>query len=499
MKRSAGVLLHPTSLPSAHGVGDLGPTAHSYLDWLEAAGIGWWQILPLNPPGPGNSPYSATSTFAGNPLLISPQLLLEDGLLDEADLADGPSFPDEWVDFERVLRWKRTLLRRAFDRHRRTPGVLTDELAGFRDRNREWLEDYALFAALKDAHDGAAWYQWPKELARRETEALSSWRAAHAEETEGEVFTQLLFHRQWSALREHAADNGIAILGDVPIFVARDSAEVWAHPEFFLMDDERNPTVVAGVPPDYFSPTGQLWGNPLYNWRRMADDGYRWWLERLEHTLSQVDLVRLDHFRGFVSHWEIKADAETAVEGRWVRGPGRAFFDAVGNKFGGLPFIAEDLGDITPDVFELRDDLDLPGMAILHFGFTPEPRSFYIPYAHTRNTVVYTGTHDNNTTLGWYLEDANDGERELVRRYTGGDGGEVHWDLIRLAMSSVADLAVVPHQDLAGLGADCRMNTPAVADGNWKFRITPLMLDNAVRERLAALVETYGRAPEKPR
>jgi 4-alpha-glucanotransferase len=231
----------------------------------------------------------------------------------------------------------------------------------------------------------------------------------------------------------------------------------------------------------------------------MADDGYRWWLERLEHTLSQVDLVRLDHFRGFVSHWEIKADAETAVEGRWVRGPGRAFFDAVGNKFGGLPFIAEDLGDITPDVFELRDDLDLPGMAILHFGFTPEPRSFYIPYAHTRNTVVYTGTHDNNTTLGWYLEDANDGERELVRRYTGGDGGEVHWDLIRLAMSSVADLAVVPHQDLAGLGADCRMNTPAVADGNWKFRITPLMLDNAVRERLAALVETYGRAPEKPR
>ena len=493
MKRSAGVLLHPTCLPSAHGIGDLGPTAHAYLDWLAAAGVGWWQILPLNPPGPGHSPYSATSTFAGNPLLINPEFLLDEGLLTDADLADPPALPEAWVDFELAAAWKNELLGKAFARFRRNPGRLADEIKDFCSLNEAWLDDYALFAALKTAHNGAPWYAWPTALARREPGALDEWRADHEDLVGIEVFGQLLFQRQWIAIREHAADVGVGILGDVPIFVARDSAEVWAHPELFLMDEARQPTVVAGVPPDYFSPTGQLWGNPLYDWSRMAEDGYAWWIERLRQTLATVDLVRLDHFRGFAAYWEVPASAEVATNGRWVKGPGRPFFDVISDALGGLPFVAEDLGEITDDVVALRDELGLPGMAVLHFGFSTEPRSSFIPYAHNRNLVVYTGTHDNNTSLGWYLEDANDGERSLVRGYTGGDGSDVSWDLIRLAMASVADLAVVPHQDLANLAGDCRMNTPAVADGNWTFRVTPWMLDSGIRDRLAAMIETYGR------
>ena len=497
MNRSAGVLLHPTCLPSAFGIGDLGPAAHAYLDWLDAAGISWWQILPLHPPGPGNSPYSATSTFAGNPLLISPALLLDDELLEVGDLEDRPNLVDEWVDFSVVVPWKRHILQRAFDRFKTRTGPLAAELEGFRQANRAWLDDYALFAALKVVHDGAPWYDWPTDLAMHEPGALHEWRADHDDEIAYEVFVQLLFHRQWRALREHAADVGIGILGDVPIFVAHDSAEVWAHPELFLMDEARRPTVVAGVPPDYFSPTGQLWGNPLYDWSRMAEDGYAWWIDRLRQTLATVDLVRLDHFRGFAAYWEVPASADVATNGRWVQGPGRHFFDTITEALGGLPFVAEDLGEITDDVVALRDQLGLPGMAVLHFGFSPEPRSSFIPYAHSRNLVVYTGTHDNNTTLGWYLEDANDGERELVRNYTGGDGSDVSWDLIRLVMASVAELAVVPHQDLAGLGSDCRMNTPAVADGNWTFRLMPWMLDNGIRDRLAGMIETYGRKPSQ--
>ncbi len=493
MKRSAGVLLHPTCLPSAFGIGDLGPAAHAYLDWLDAADVAWWQVLPLHPPGPGNSPYSATSTFAGNPLLISPALLLDDGLLVPDDLDDRPELTNEWVDFPVVIPWKRRILRRAFDRFDRQAGPLAAELARFRTSNRSWLDDYALFAALKTEHGGAPWYEWPSDLAGREPGALEAWRADHEDEIEYEVFVQVLFHRQWSALKEHAADVGIGILGDVPIFVAHDSAEVWAHPELFQMDESRNPSVVAGVPPDYFSPTGQLWGNPLYDWSRMAEDGYAWWIERLRHTLSTVDLVRLDHFRGFAAYWEVPATADVATNGRWVQGPGRRFFDAVSSALDGLPFVAEDLGDITDDVVALRDDLGLPGMAVLHFGFSDNPRSSFIPYSHVRNRVVYTGTHDNNTTLGWFLEDASDGERRLVRSYVGSDCSEVNWDLTRLAMGSVADLAVVPHQDLAGLGADCRMNTPAVAEGNWSFRLMPWMLGAEIRGRLAEMVETFGR------
>jgi len=493
MNRSTGVLLHPTCLPSAYGIGDLGPTAHAYIDWLAAAGVGWWQVLPLHPAGPGHSPYSATSTFAGNPLLLSPAALLDDGLLTDDDLAEMPALADEWVDFDAVIPFKTALLAKAHRRFMHRPGRMEAELSEFRGRHRKWLEDWSLFAAIKAAHGGSAWYEWPKSLAWHDPDALAAWRADHRDDVELEVFSQFLFHRQWTAVKEHAADVGIGILGDVPIFIARDSAEVWAHPELFLMDRDRSPTVVAGVPPDYFSPTGQLWGNPLYDWERMASDGYAWWIDRLRHTLTAVDLVRLDHFRGFAAYWEVPASADVATNGRWVEGPGRAFFDTVAEALGGLPFVAEDLGEITDDVVALREDLGLPGMAVLHFAFSREPRSSFIPYAHVRNQAVYTGTHDNNTTLGWFAGDLDDHDRAFVLSYTGSDGDEIHWDLIRLALASVANLAVVPHQDLVGLGADCRMNTPAVADGNWAFRLMPWMLDTAVRDRLAEMIDTYGR------
>jgi 4-alpha-glucanotransferase len=498
-KRTAGVILHPTCLPSRFGIGDLGPTAAAYVEWLAGAGASWWQVLPLHPPGPGNSPYSAISTFAGNELLISPELLFEDGVLSEEETAEVPDLPVEWVAFDQVREYKTGLLRRAYIRFRDTqPAKLVRQLAAFRDQNRAWLSDYALFRAIRDSRDGTPWYEWPEPLAKRESQALINWMHEHRFEVDFVEFCQFFFFRQWTALHDWAREMGVGVFGDVPIFVARDSAEVWAHPELFLLDENGDPTVVAGVPPDYFSDTGQLWGNPLYDWRYMAKDGYAWWISRLRHTLEMVDLVRLDHFRGFASYWEVPADAQTAVTGQWRQGPGRPFFDAVRSALGDLPLVAEDLGEITPDVVELREQIGIPGMAILHFAFSPDPRSTFIPYALQRNCVVYTGTHDNNTTIGWYLEDASETEKDLVRRYAASSGREIHWDLIRLAMASVADTAIVPHQDLAGLGADCRMNTPAVGEGNWQFRITPRMLSEGIQARLWDMVETYGREPADP-
>ncbi len=494
LERAAGILLHPTCLPSAYGIGDLGPSAHLWLDWLAEAGVRWWQVLPLNPPGPGFSPYSATSTFAGNPLLISPELLVEGGLLSREDLDDYPGLPTEFVAWDRLVSAKELLLRKAWDNFvERDPDPLAEEFEAFSAEQAWWLEEFALFDALKRAHGGTPWYRWPDPFRNHRQEELQAWADANCMETGYSRFGQFLFFRQWRSLKEHAGRVGIRILGDVPIFVSLDSAEVWSRRELFLLDGEGRPTVVAGVPPDYFSETGQRWGNPLYDWEHHAADGYRWWIARLRQALGLCDVVRLDHFRGFVAHWEIPAEEETAVAGRWVPGPGRAFFEAVEAALGGLPFVAEDLGIITEDVHELRKGLGLPGMAILHFAFSPAPRSTYIPYNHTRDLVVYTGTHDNNTTMGWWAEEATEGERDLLRRYLGSDAHEIHWDLIRLALSSVADLAIVPQQDLAGLGSDCRMNTPGRGDGNWGFRVTPWMLDGQIRDRLADLIDVYGR------
>ncbi len=498
MTRTAGVLLHPTSLPSRYGIGDLGPGAHRYLEWLAEAGIGWWQILPLHPPGPGQSPYSAISTFAGNQWLISPDVLVQDGLLDQEALEGVPAFPAGQVAFDDVLPFKGELLGRAFHRFReQPPPLIAAGLETFRDRQSAWLGDFALYLALKRAHGSAPWYEWPPELAGRDPQALARWRAAHAEEVELVEFSQFLFFRQWRAVRVRAEELGVKILGDVPIFVAHDSADVWSHPELFKLDGELRPTVVAGVPPDYFSATGQLWGNPVYDWERLAADGYAWWIERLGHELTLTDAVRLDHFRGFAAYWEVPAGEDTAVNGRWAPGPGRALFDAVREAVGKLPLVAEDLGEITPDVIELRKELGLPGMAILQFAFSPHFRSSFIPYALERDMVVYTGTHDNNTSVGWYWEDAGEGERDLLRRYVASSGQEIHWDMVRLALGTVCDQAVVPHQDLVGVGSDCRMNTPARGLGNWRFRITPWMLEDPIRERLAELVWVYGRQPVK--
>lgn len=346
--RSAGVLLHPTSLPSHHGVGDLGPSAIAYLDWLAKAGVSWWQVLPLNPAGPGFSPYSATSTFANNELLLSPELLVENGLLDSADLNDRPTLPEYTIQWDRVVPWKKTILERAYRRSRsQTPARLSSELEQLRQQHHWWLEDFALFRAIKTAHNGAPWHEWPAALARREPATLAAWRAAHEAEIELVELGQLLFLSQWQRVHDHAQELGIRILGDLPIFVAYDSADVWAHPELFLLDEKRRRTVVAGVPPDYFSKTGQLWGNPLYDWQQLAEDGYGWWIDRVRHALFMVDAVRLDHFRGFAAHWEVSAADDVATNGRWVPGPGKKLFDAIRDKLGDLPFFAEDLGHIT--------------------------------------------------------------------------------------------------------------------------------------------------------
>ncbi|MBZ5588824.1 MAG: 4-alpha-glucanotransferase [Acidobacteriia bacterium] len=494
-ERACGVLLHPTCLPGPYGIGDIGPAAHRYLEWLARAGARWWQVLPLNPAGPGASPYAATSTFAGSTALVSPELLRSQGLLQASDLSVPPDFSPFKVEFPRVVPYKRALLERAFERFAaRPPAGIGERLEAFRGRHAAWLRDWALFAALKRAGADASWWEWPEEIALRRPGALGAWAARHQRELAFEEFCQFVFFEQWEVLRERARALGIGILGDLPIYVADDSAEVWANRGLFRLDGRGRPVAVAGVPPDYFSETGQLWGNPLYDWEALEASGYGWWVARMRAMFELVDAVRLDHFRGFAGYWEVPAGAKTAATGRWVPGPGRKLFDALRAALGERSLVAEDLGVMTDDVKELRDSLGLPGMAVLQFAFAPASRSKFVPYLHRRNMVVYTGTHDNNTTLGWFMGDASPAEKEFVCRYLATDGREIHWDMIRVALSSVADLAVVPHQDIAGLGADCRMNTPSKAEGNWRFRLTDWMLGDALRDRFAGLCWLYGRS-----
>ncbi len=492
--RACGVLLHPTCLTGPYGIGDLGPSAHRYLEWLSRAGARWWQVLPLSAVGPGASPYAAASTFAGNALLVSPEVLREEGLLQASDLAGAPDFSPFKVEFEHVVPYKLRLLERAYERFgSRPPGGMAGKFDAFRRAGGGWLRDWALFAAIRRATGGRAWWEWPKELALRRPGALASWLSAHGRAVAFEEFCQFLFFSQWEAVREHARGLGIRVLGDLPIYVAGDSAEVWANRELFRLDPQGRAVAVAGVPPDYFSPTGQLWGNPLYDWEALEATGYAWWVARLRAALAMFDAVRLDHFRAFAAYWEVPAGEKTAVNGRWVPGPGRRLFDALRGALGELPLVAEDLGVMTDDVVALREAVGLPGMAVLQFAFAPSPRSQFLPYLHKRHMAVYTGTHDNNTTVGWFLGDAPDAEKDFARRYLATDGREIHWDLIRLALASVADLAFVPHQDIAGLGADCRMNTPAVARGNWTFRLTEWMLSDALSSRFAEMAWLYGR------
>ncbi len=491
--RTSGLLLHVTSLPGRFGSGDLGPPAYRFVDVLARAKQGLWQVLPLVPVGEGHSPYASPSTFAGNPLLVSPEGLLEDGLLTADDLADAPAFPAGRVDFERVIPFREGLLRRAFERFEAGAAPALREAFGvFCVRHAAWLDDYALFAALKAHHGEQAWTDWPAPLAHRDAAALEAARRRHAEAVEAHRFAQFLFERQWAALRAYAHTRGVRLLGDLPIYVAHDSADVWAHPDRFLLDADGHPTAVAGVPPDYFSETGQRWGNPLYRWDRMREDGFRWWIARLTRTLDLVDLVRLDHFRGFEAYWSIPAGAETAEHGAWVEGPGAPLFEAFERAFGRpLPFVAEDLGEITPGVTALMARFGLPGMAVLQFAFGGDGGNGFRPHNFATNHVAYTGTHDNDTFRGWWEHGASPEERAVGRAYLG--AGEPHWAAIRAVAASVADTAVFPLQDVLGLGTEARMNTPGREDGNWAWRFTEGALTDDLADRLALLTEATGR------
>ncbi len=499
--RASGILLHPTSLPGPWGIGDLGSAAYQFVDFLTAAGQQLWQILPLGPTGYGDSPYQCFSAFAGNPLLVSFEPLINAGLLNYDEIAAaaqpyGAALNSNQIDYGAVMHFKLPLLRESFTRMRAGGAPqLAEQFAAFCSANAGWLDDYALFMALKAAHDGASWSNWEPELRTRKAAALRQASKDLAEPIVLQQYLQFLFFAQWTPLKAYANERGITIIGDAPIFVAYDSADVWANPKLFFLDAEGLPTVVAGVPPDYFSATGQLWGNPLYRWDRMADAGYAWWIARLRQTLSTVDILRLDHFRGFEAYWEVPASEATAINGRWVKGPGAALFSGLRDALGDLPIIAEDLGLITPEVDALRAAFDLPGMKVLQFAFGDNATNMYLPHNYEQSTVVYTGTHDNDTTIGWF-HTAPQHERENVQRYLGRDGRDIAWDLIRLAQMSVADMAVFPLQDVLRLDGHARMNTPGRADSNWTWRYTADQLNDGLAFGLRVLTVTYGRFTE---
>ena len=494
LTRSAGLLLHPTSLPGRFGIGDLGPAAFAWIDTLAAAGQSWWQVLPLGPTGEGDSPYSSFSAFAGNPILVSPEFLVRDGLV-PASSFENVSFPSDRVDYENVHKFKDWLLAQAFRSFRggNAPS-LRSAFDHFSQTHARWLDEYSLYIALKLAHGGGDWRNWPSELVRRESAALAAAQSKYAEIIDLERFRQFIFFRQWSELRSYAKSKGVKILGDAPIFVAADSADVWSRPELFLLGDDHKPRVVAGVPPDYFSATGQLWGNPLYDWAALKKTGYAWWVDRVRASLELVDVLRLDHFRGFESAWHVPADVKTAVTGTWVPGPGIDLFNVLKRELGGLPLVAEDLGVITPGVEKLRDDTGLPGMRILQFAFGGDVTFKFLPHNFEPHTVVYTGTHDNDTTAGWFAT-LPDGERTFVTKYAPQIAEDPAGELLRMAWASVAQLAIAPLQDVLGLGTEARMNVPGRADGNWSWRATQFQLAHQSFNRLSEWTHLYNRKP----
>lgn len=492
--RRSGVLLHPTSLPGPYGMGELGPHAQRWVDRLADAGQGVWQVLPLGPTGYGDSPYQSFSSFAGNPYLVSLERLRDEGWLSFDDLAHGEVGGGR-IDFGATISFRLDVLGRAARAwEARASDDERSAFADFVERTAAWLDDFTLFMALKEAHGGASWSDWAPPLRDREPAALAAAREAHAEPIRRHALWQYWFDRHWSDVRAHAADLGIAVLGDLPIFVAYDSADTWGDQGLFHLDEVGAPRVIAGVPPDYFSATGQRWGNPLYRWQRHADGGFAWWLERVRRSLELVDLLRIDHFRGFEAYWEIPAEEPTAVSGRWVKGPGQPLFDALRAAFGELPIVAEDLGVITPGVERLRDDNALPGMKVLQFAFAADAADPYLPHNYTSNAVVYTGTHDNDTTVGWYAQ-APERERDHVRRYLARDDANVAWELWRLAQASVADTAIAPLQDLLGLGPEARMNVPGAASGNWGWRFAWDEVPDWLLGELHAMATLYGRLP----
>ena len=497
-ERASGILLHPTSLPSRGGIGDLGPAAYQFLDFLAAGKQRLWQVLPLGPLGYGNSPYSATSAFAGNPLLISLERLAERGWMAPERLGTLPQAVAR-VDYEQVAASKFKLLREAAGNFlQRATGAESMRFERFCSENRWWLHDYALFDLLRRENSLVRWNRWPRELARREPAALENVSSTHAADLEAECVLQFFFYEQWGALRLACHQKGVRLIGDLAIFVNYDSSDVWTHPELFHLNDELDMQVVAGVPPDAFAKTGQRWGNPIYRWEVLASRGYDWWVARMRATLRACDIVRLDHFRGFDQYWEIPAAEPTAVHGRWVDGPKDALFDALRRALGELPLIAEDLGFITPEVHALRQRLGIPGMRVMQFGFADAGAEIYLPHRFEPNAVVYTGTHDNDTTLGWWESQATPEERRAAEAYLTPGSEGIHWALIRAAEASVADLCIIPLQDVLGLGSEARMNVPSKAEGNWAWRYTPGSLTPELAARMATLSESSGRDSTAP-
>ncbi len=497
LPRCSGILLHPTSLRGPYGIGDLGAGAYRFVDWLEANGQTIWQVLPLGPTSYGDSPYQTLSAFAGSSHLISLDRLVEDGLLTKGDLADAPPFPANSVDYGWVGPYHNQKLASAW---RNFSGgadqSLRQDFERFVDENHFWLEDFALFVTLKTRHRLRPWVEWEREFRRRDPAALAYASANFAEQVNSERFRQWLFYRQWRALKLYAKSKGVRIIGDLPIFVAHDSADVWANQREYFLDEAGNSTVVAGVPPDYFSPTGQRWGNPLYRWEVMHADGYQWWIRRVRALLKLVDYIRIDHFRGFEAYWEIPASEATAVKGKWVKGPGAAFFEAIRAAMGELPIMAEDLGLITSGVEKLRDAFGFPGMKVLQFAWS-DPANPFLPHNHPVNCVVYTGTHDNNTTRGWWENEVDPGTRAFVKDYLGHDAGNIVWDMARLGMRSAGRVFIMPMQDVLGLGAAARLNTPGKAADNWTWRMPANALNHRGKDALLHITRLFQRHPDQ--
>ena len=509
--RSSGILLHPTSLPGPFGIGDLGPAAYEFADFLADAGQSIWQMLPLGPTGYGDSPYQCFSAFAGNPALISLSRLADEGQLDREDVNDPPEFSRDQVEYERVNQFKQAKLSKAFAEFRSgAPQHRQQEFMGFVEAEREWLADYALFRALKDKFGGAAWPKWDSELVSRDQAALQFARKELALQIAEQEFLQFVFFEQWKSLKQYGGQKKIRMMGDLPIYVAHDSADVWAHPEYFHLDSHGNPTKVAGVPPDYFSATGQLWGNPIYHWERMAADGYSWWIKRFRGAFRMFDMLRVDHFRGFEAYWEVPGGEKTAQNGKWMKGPRAELFAVVENELGRLPILAENLGVITPEVEAIRERFGFPGMAILQFAFGNDPQGpSFRPHNYPRNVVAYTGTHDNDTVIGWWTSKPGEGsirteedirkEREFTRCYLGFKDSEnfepINWVFIRTLMRSVADTVVFPLQDILGEGGEARMNVPGTATGNWRWRFPGEGLTEEIATRLRGMASIYDRAP----
>ena len=494
-ERSSGILFHPTSLPGKYGIGTLGKEAYAFIDFLKKSRQKLWQIFPLGPTGYGDSPYQSFSSFAGIPYLIDFDLLIEAHLLSEEDLRDvffGDN--EEYIDYGAIYNQKYPLLRRAYENFKSSDNhEMRENLEHFKRENASWLNDYSLYISLKNHFNGLPWNEWAHDIKNREHGAMEHYRNELADDIEYHNFIQFLFFKQWGDVKRYANENGIKIIGDIPIFVAADSSDAWANPEIFLFDEERKPVKVAGVPPDYFSATGQLWGNPLYNWQKLKETNYSWWVERVRANLSTCDIIRIDHFRGFEAYWAVPYGDDTAINGQWVKGPGIDLFNKIKEELGELPIIAEDLGLMTQGVIDLREATGFPGMKILGFAFDSEEENDYLPHTYTKNCVVYTGTHDNDTLIGWFTK-AKEKDKQFARDYLNSQTDDnIHWDAIRGAWSSVANMAIAPIQDFLGLGSEARINTPGVASGNWQWRLKDGVLTDELAEKIAKFTKVYSR------